>query len=251
MRLEMSPGLELKQSLTLSYYQKTTLNKFLEMTNEELFACLKNYEGKGTTGAHPMFSIEKVMTVPRHLDVWVKNGFIHESSSNYIRYSSSNEKGRGSRKLISFIAWVLKMREKMLKVATGFILSYQKDFLFYNKSLHPMSMQDAVNHINNHMEDYFLDYPIGHSNFTRIIKNKMISVEGREFPMRFFFTSCILHPHDLKKWFEEVTKNEKKPLSDRELVHKCYERFGVHPARRTIAKYRNEFKIPTYNKRAP
>lgn len=243
--------LEIKQELKLSLYQRNTLNKLLEMANEELFACLKSFEGKGTTGTYPMFSIEKAMTVPRHLDVWVKNGLIYESSSNYVRYSDSKgEKGK-NRRIFSFIAWALRTREKLLKIATSFILDYQKGFLFYGKPLLPVTMQFAVNHINDHMEDYYLDRPISHPCFTRVIKNKMISVEGREFPMRFFFTRHLLHPHDLKKWFEEVVENEREPLNDRNLVQKCYEHFGVRPARRTIAKYRKELKIPTYDKRVP
>lgn len=243
--------LEIKQELKLSLCQRNTLNKLLEMTNEELFVYLKNFEGKGTTGIYPTFSIEKAMAVPRHLDVWVKNGLIHESSSNYICYSGSKDGKKKNRRIFGFIAWTLKTREKMLKVITGFILNYQKGFLFYNKPLLPVSMQFAVNYINDHLEDFFFDHPISHPCFTRVIKNKMISVEGREFPMRFFFTSCLLHPHDLKKWFEEVVENEREPLNDQHLVQKCYERFGVHPARRTIAKYRKKFKIPTYNKRVP
>lgn len=242
-------SLRLQLQQTLSISQIRLFSDILAMTNGELFDFLKKHEGKGDSGTYPMFSIEKAMTVPRHLDIWVKNGIIREASTNYIRYATNNESGGKSRRVFSFIAWMLRAREKILKVATDFILRHHHGFFWGDKKyLVPISIKAAVDCINGRSEDFFLDKSIDYTMFSRVIKNKIISVEGKEYSMRFFFTARKVHPHEIKRLFEEVLEDNPK-LSDRILSKMIYDKIGYPLARRTIAKYRGELKILPLHKR--
>ncbi len=241
--------LELRQELSL--HQLCLLNKLLEMTNAQLFDHLKAFEGNGETGAYPMFSLEKVMTVPRNLDVWVHAGIIREASANYINYAVVNGKGDGKKgkRLFSLLAWMLQVREKMLKVATSFILRYQHDYFWgRQKRLIPISIQGAVNYINDHLEDFFQDNPINYTIFFRVLKNKTISVEGKEYPMRFFFTARKIHIEDAGRMIRAVLEEDPK-LSDAKLSEILATKYGHFLARRTVTKYRRGLGISPSNKR--
>ena len=246
--LSLIPRQEIGLKQHLSLQQLRTFTNLLEMTNGELFDFLKEHEGKGETGIYPMFSIEKVMTIPRHLDVWVRGGVIREASSNYICYSISVG-GRKSNRALSSLAWMLKSRERMLEVATSFILRYHHEFFWGSrKHINPISIQEAVNYINGHSEIFFLDNCIEYTMFSRVLKNKVISVGNREYPMRFFFTRKKVHLHEVKKLIEEALEDNQK-LSDSALVNRFHDKFGYSLARRTVNKYRRELKIPSFFER--
>lgn len=248
MSLSMRMGMELCQELRqMTVSELVLFSNILEMANNQLFDYLKSHEGTGETGAFPMFSLEKVMTIERHLDIWVESGMIREASTNYVRYPKDNGDGNGkkSHRSLSSIAWMLQVREKMLKVVTTFILRYHHEFFWgESKRIHPISIIGAVNYINGRLEEFSLDKPIEESMFSRLLKNKKISVEGKEYFMRFFFTSRKLHPHESRQLIERLLKGQPR-LSDQALAERIQAEFGYNLARRTVAKYRKEIGIPS------
>lgn len=248
MRMSLSQRLTQKLELKMSIQQRSLFASILEMTNEQLFRHLKEHEGTGET--YPAFSIDKFMGVPRQLDVWVNDGIIHEASSNYITYPDLNGSGSG-KKMFATIRWMLKVREEWLRVITAFILRQHHAFFWGDGRIHPISMVDAVQYINNHPEVFFLNCRASASMLSRVVKNKMISVEGKDFPMRMFFSTRTIHPEDIKAWFRKVLAAEDRvePLSDAELVRLFSEQRGITLARRTVSKYRNELNIPNSEKR--
>ena len=242
MELKQSLGMRLEQKLTLGQHQQFA--SILEMTNEQLFTWLKQHEGTGE--AYPMISLEKVMTVPRHLDVWVHGGIIHEASSNYIQYPVLNGTGsRSGRRMFSLLRWMLATRERLLKAATGFILRHHHDFFWGKGRLHPITIAGAVRYMNAHPDEFFLDQPLDYTSFTRVLKNKQIEVEGRIYSMRFFFTMCKIHPVDFASWLRAKLAAEPSatPYSDAKLQELFFKERGITIARRTVTNYRSQLGI--------
>ena len=77
------------------------------------------------------------------------------------------------------------------------------------------------------------------------------------YEFKYFFSSAIETQNDemasstsIKKIIKETIKseNKKKPLSDEQLS-KILKESGISVARRTVAKYREELKIPSSSKR--
>jgi DNA-directed RNA polymerase specialized sigma54-like protein len=246
LELKLAPRQELKQVLAL--HQIIVFSNLLEMNNAQLFEFLKNKEGTGQTDSYPMFSLEKFMAVPRHLDVWVYGGMIREASHNYINYATSGETSRKSNRAFGSIAWMLKAREKMLELATAFILRYHHEFFWGGKRLNPINIQEAVHYINGLSEEFFLDNPVEYSIFYRVIKNKTISVEGKEYPMKFFFSRNKVHLHEFKKFVVKEIENNPK-ISDGMIAEEFYNKFGYPLARRTVQKYRKMLKISSSHNR--
>lgn len=234
-RQELSMKPELAQRM--GQYKLIMLSEMLEMTNEQLYTVLKNKEGKGESGKYPMFSLKKIVSAPRHIDVRVKDSIIYESSTDYIEYTNG---GNGTKNTFGFLSWALKMREKLLSVAANFILQYHHDFFWGTTPLRPVTIKEAVKYINSNLEKFSLERSVDYSMFYRVLKNKTIQVEGKTYLMKFFFTMRIAHPEIVGKWLHKITEKE---YTDYELVEKFYEDFGIRMARRTMAKYRGELGI--------
>lgn len=95
------------------------------------------------------------------------------------------------------------------------------------------------------------DLELHESTVARAVANKVIDTPRGIFPIRFFFSNAYTDQQGedvssktvkqlLKKMIDEEDK--KKPLSD-EALSQAIERRGVHCARRTVAKYRQELNL--------
>lgn len=182
------------------------LSRILEMTDSELLEFLENYEK-------------------------TKND------------SGGKETGNG-KKFVGSIAWMLEVRKEILKVATDFILRYHHDF-FQGDRKHPLpiSIKGAVDYINDHSADFSLECDMGYTMFLRAIKNKNISVENKEYPMKFFFSVTKIRQDEIGHLLQKVLEND-PTLSDSALSQKIYDETSLSLARRTITKYRGKLKIP-------
>lgn len=146
--------------------------------------------------------------------------------------------------------WLIKsveQRQKTIhKVATS-IINFQRDFLDHGiEHLRPLVLRDVANDIGMH-----------ESTVSRVVTNKYMHTPQGVFEMKYFFHSGISSSYGdavssvtIKNRIKKIIEGEdpKKPLSDSKIVS-ILQREGLMLARRTIAKYREELKIPTSNQR--
>jgi RNA polymerase sigma-54 factor len=146
--------------------------------------------------------------------------------------------------------WLIKsveQRQKTIhKVATS-IINFQKDFLDHGiEFLRPLVLRDVANDIAMH-----------ESTVSRVVTNKYIHTPQGVFEMKYFFHSGISSSYGdnvssvtIKQRIRKIIELEdtRKPMSDSKIVS-ILQREGLVLARRTIAKYREELKIPTSNQR--
>ncbi len=146
--------------------------------------------------------------------------------------------------------WLIKsveQRQKTIhKVATS-IINFQRDFLDHGiEHLRPLVLRDVANDIGMH-----------ESTVSRVVTNKYMHTPQGVFEMKYFFHSGISSSYGesvssvtIKQRIRKIIEAEdpRKPLSDSKIVS-ILQREGLVLARRTIAKYREELKIPTSNQR--
>ena len=146
--------------------------------------------------------------------------------------------------------WLIKsvdQRQKTIhKVATS-IITFQTEFLDRGiEYLRPLVLLDVANDIGMH-----------ESTVSRVVNNKYMHTPRGVFELKYFFHSGISSAYGesvssvtikqhIRKIIEE--ENPKKPLSDSRIVRLLQDE-GLVLARRTIAKYREELKIPTSSQR--
>jgi RNA polymerase sigma-54 factor len=146
--------------------------------------------------------------------------------------------------------WLIKsveQRQKTIhKVATS-IINFQRDFLDHGiEHLRPLVLRDVANDIGMH-----------ESTVSRVVTNKYMHTPQGVYEMKYFFHSGISSSYGdavssvtIKQRIRKIIEAEdpRKPLSDSKIVS-ILQREGLMLARRTIAKYREELKIPTSNQR--
>ena len=146
--------------------------------------------------------------------------------------------------------WLIKsvdQRQKTIhKVATS-IINFQREFLDHGiEHLRPLVLRDVANDIGMH-----------ESTVSRVVNNKYIHTPQGVFEMKYFFHSGIHSSYGesissvtIKQRIRKIIDGEdsRKPLSDSRIVNLLQEE-GLILARRTIAKYREELKIPTSSQR--
>lgn len=137
----------------------------------------------------------------------------------------------------------LNERQKTILKAAKSIVSFQRDFFDYGiERLKPMVLRDVADDIGVH-----------ESTVSRVVNNKYMHTSRGLFEMRFFFHSGLtsLFGEDIsslsvKERIKKLIQNEnsKKPLSDASIA-KIFSDEGLKIARRTVAKYREDLKIPS------
>ena len=146
--------------------------------------------------------------------------------------------------------WLLKsvdQRQKtIVKVATS-IISFQRAFLDHGiEHLRPLVLRDVANDIGMH-----------ESTVSRVVNNKYMHTPQGVYEMKFFFHSGISSSYGesvssvtIKQRIKKIieAEDQRRPLSDSKIMN-ILQKEGLVLARRTIAKYREELKIPTSNQR--
>jgi RNA polymerase sigma-54 factor len=146
--------------------------------------------------------------------------------------------------------WLLKsvdQRQKTIFKVAKSIINFQTDFLDHGiEHLKPLVLRDVANDIGMH-----------ESTVSRVVNNKYMHTPQGVFEMKYFFHSGISSSYGehvssvtIKQRIRKIIEAEdaKKPLSDSKIVS-ILQKEGLMLARRTIAKYREELKIPTSNQR--
>jgi RNA polymerase sigma-54 factor len=145
--------------------------------------------------------------------------------------------------------WLMKsldQRNKTIYRVTENILNYQRDF-FDNgvNSLRPLNLKDIAQELSLH-----------ESTISRVTSNKYLSCPRGIYSFRFFFSNAIqsdageLSSTSVKEMLKKIVAEEDsgKPLSDMRIVD-IFKSQNITIARRTIAKYREELKIPAQSQR--
>jgi RNA polymerase sigma-54 factor len=146
--------------------------------------------------------------------------------------------------------WLLKsvdQRQKtIVKVATS-LINFQREFLDHGiEHLRPLVLRDVANDIGMH-----------ESTVSRVVNNKYMHTPQGVYELKFFFHSGISSSHGenvssvtIKQRIKKIVTAEdpRRPLSDSKIMS-ILQKEGLVLARRTIAKYREELKIPTSNQR--
>ncbi|CAG7590753.1 MAG: RNA polymerase factor sigma-54 [Candidatus Midichloria sp.] len=163
-----------------------------------------------------------------------------------IRGVSSPALQEQKREAVVVIKAIEQRVETVVKIVE-FIAKNQYEFFLYGISyLKPMTLADIAIALN-----------INESTVSRI-SNKYIEFEGKYYPIKFFFNSCICSNISensyankaIKQKIKELIQAETpdKPLSDDKITHILVNQ-GIQIARRTVAKYRESMGIAVYTLR--
>ncbi len=142
--------------------------------------------------------------------------------------------------------WLIKsldQRQRTIYKVADSIVRQQREFLDEGIDfLRPMVLRDVADDIGMH-----------ESTVSRVVSNKYIHTPRGLFPLKFFFHSGIDREYGedissltVKKKIRTLIEAEdsRHPLSDSELM-RILHREGIQIARRTVAKYRDELKVPS------
>lgn len=145
--------------------------------------------------------------------------------------------------------WLMKsldQRNKTIYRVTEAILNFQRDFFDKGVNyLKPLNLKDVAAELNLH-----------ESTISRVTSNKYLSCPRGIYGFRFFFSNAIpsntgeMSSTTVKEMVKKIISEEdaSKPLSDMSIVD-IFKSQNINIARRTIAKYREELKIPSQSQR--
>jgi RNA polymerase sigma-54 factor len=141
--------------------------------------------------------------------------------------------------------WLIKgmeQRNKTIYKVAESIVKFQRDFLDQGIThLKPMVLKDVAEDINMH-----------ESTISRVTTNKYMHTPQGIFPMKYFFstgfssgTGSEISSLTVKDSIQKMIKEENplSPLKDQQIVDALKAR-NIDIARRTVAKYREELRIP-------
>jgi RNA polymerase sigma-54 factor len=142
--------------------------------------------------------------------------------------------------------WLIKgmeQRNKTIYKVAESIVKFQQDFLEHGIArLRPMVLKDVAEDIAMH-----------ESTISRVTTNKYMHTPQGLFPMKFFFTTGFttagtgteVSSLTVKDVIQRMIRDEDpaRPLKDQQIVDALKDR-GIEIARRTVAKYREELRIP-------
>jgi RNA polymerase sigma-54 factor len=242
---------------------KQIASKF-KTTLDDVFSAVKIIEGleprpgRNFSGDEPVHIIPDVYVVESEGEFIITlndDGIPKLRLSNYYRKLLANRKSLGpeekqflEEKLRSAI-WLLKsldQRNKTIYKVTDSILKFQEDFFRKGaKFLRPLNLRDIAEDLGMH-----------ESTISRVTSNKYIQCPQGLLGFRFFFSNAVptangdMSSSTVKDIIKQIVEEEdsEKPLNDKKIVEILKDR-EITVARRTVAKYREELRIPSHIKR--
>ncbi len=137
-------------------------------------------------------------------------------------------------------------KQTILKVCQA-IVRRQSDFLSHGiEHLRPMMIKEVAEEVGVHP-----------STVSRAVANKYVHTPQGVFELRYFFSEAVQGPSGastplllLKRRVKKMIENEdrNKPLTD-EQITALLQAEGIEVTRRTVAKYREDMKIPSTHQR--
>jgi RNA polymerase sigma-54 factor len=166
------------------------------------------------------------------------NGAIGQEAASYLK-----DKMRSA-------IWLIKsldQRQRTIYKVADSIVRHQRGFLDKGiEHLRPLVLRDVANDIGMH-----------ESTVSRVVSNKYIHTPRGLFPMKYFFHSGIdsvdgndVSSLSIKNKISRIIADEdaRRPQSDARIMQRLRAE-GIQIARRTVAKYREELKIPSSSQR--
>jgi RNA polymerase sigma-54 factor len=149
------------------------------------------------------------------------------------------------RERLNSAKWLLKsfvQRQRTIYKVVESIVKKQREFLDHGiEHLKPMILSDVAYDIGMH-----------ESTVSRVVTNKYVHTPRGVFELKFFFSSGIrsstgedVSSLAVKRLIRQIVEKEdpRKPLSDSKIMA-MLNKDGLKIARRTVAKYREELRIP-------
>jgi RNA polymerase sigma-54 factor len=154
--------------------------------------------------------------------------------------------GEKLRAALDFIRGIEQRRQTLSKVATS-IVKFQREFFERGLAhLKPLVLKDVAEDIGMH-----------ESTVSRMITHKYMDTPRGLFELKYFFHSRIasdsgvtLSSRTVKERIKQLVAAEDlaNPLTDQQVVERLAAE-SINIARRTVAKYRGELKVPPVNHR--
>ncbi|HDR06651.1 MAG TPA: RNA polymerase sigma-54 factor, partial [Candidatus Coatesbacteria bacterium] len=138
-------------------------------------------------------------------------------------------------------------RRTILKV-TEYIFKHQRRFLDEGaEGLKPLTLEMVADELG-----------VNPSTVSRATSGKYVQTPRGIFELKFFFSGGLpttagksVSTTYIKERIRKMIAQEESPLSDAEIVRRLKMEDGFVLARRTVAKYRTQMKIPPASKRKP
>ena len=230
------------------------LNRVELMEAETLIGHLNPKPGEGYLDTHTNYITPDFVVREQDDDflVTLNDTFIPELrlSSRYIGLLSQQKKLDAEaksflKKKVESAKWFINSiqmrRITMMKVMYA-IIEYQRDFFIHGKGLlKPMILKDIADRIGMDI-----------STISRVTNGKYVQCDWGIFELRYFFSEGIesssgenISTRRIKERLRKIIDDEEKkhPISD-EILSKLLQREGFPVARRTVAKYREQMKMP-------
>lgn len=140
-----------------------------------------------------------------------------------------------------FIACIQQRRDTLMKIMQAIFHRQYEFFERGPKSLRPMIYKDIAEEINMDI-----------STISRVVNGKYVQSPQGIHELKYFFSEGLstdmgeeVSNKHIKERLKEIIDNEdkKKPYSDDKLAE-LLNKEGIHIARRTVAKYREQLRIP-------
>ncbi|PJA99888.1 MAG: RNA polymerase sigma-54 factor [Ignavibacteriales bacterium CG_4_9_14_3_um_filter_30_11] len=140
-----------------------------------------------------------------------------------------------------FIACIQQRRETLMKIMQSILENQYQFFEKGSKFLKPMIYKDIADEIQMDI-----------STISRVVNNKYVQSPMGIHELKYFFSEGLstdygddISNKHIKELLKDLIEEESKktPLSDEKISEILNEK-GIHVARRTIAKYREQLKIP-------
>jgi len=146
--------------------------------------------------------------------------------------------------------WLIKsieQRKQTIYNVVKAVVKYQKDFFDCgSKHLKTLTLKQIAEDVGIH-----------ESTVSRSINGKYMQTPRGVFEIKYFFKSGVadekgvgISSSSIKTFIKEIIteENQASPFSDQDMVALLGEK-GIELSRRTVAKYRDELKIPSSSKR--
>ena len=240
--LEAKEKLELKERIQDLVSNKISLQNLPDHLKEVLLKLSLNLGG--SFGQSSKNYIRPDLMAIRDKNLWhvsLNDDFMSRDLIEKIKDKvESSNKDDGSS--ISFLIG-LERRQQTLFIVAKFLVETQEKFLNKKAKKRALSNKQVANYLK-----------ISESTISRIVRNKYIQFPDKIIPLKDLLEKRLNKPDrgkditlsDLRFLIEKLVSMEDKlnPLSDENLKFQLENEFDILLSRRTIAKYRQELKIP-------
>ena len=242
LNLEVKERLELKEKIQDLVSNKISLQELPNHFKEVLLKLSLNLGGSFGQSSENYIRPDLIAIKDKNLwHVSLNDDFMSQDLLEKIKDKvESSNKDDGSS--ISFLIG-LERRQQTLFMVAKFLVETQENFLNDKAEKRALSNKQVANYLK-----------ISESTISRIVRNKYIQFPDKIIPLKDLLEKRLNKPErgkdvtlsDLKFLIEKLVSMEDKlnPLSDESLKFQLKNEFEILLSRRTIAKYRQELKIP-------